>query len=127
MKSLLIKWLIMALALVIAATATKGLGLSFVADTGSAASLLKLVIGAVVLGLLNATLGRVLKFISLPLNCLTLGLFALVINAAIFYWVGTMGFGYKVGDFISAFVGSLFYSAITAILGSLVPDKADKD
>lgn len=113
----------MTVALVLAAGITAMLGLKMSADTSSSDAIVKLVLAAVVLGLINATLGRVLKLIALPLNCLTLGLFSLVINAAIFYWVGTMRLGLVVGDFLSAFVGSLFYSGINAILSTIVDDK----
>ena len=46
-------------------------------------------LGVAILALLNATLGKILKLLTLPLNCLTLGLFSLVINAIIFMIVAS--------------------------------------
>lgn len=112
----------MALALVLAAGLTHTLGLSMKADTSSAEAILKLVVASICLGFLNATVGKLAKLIALPLNCLTLGLFSLVINAAIFYWVGTMKLGLVVGDLLSALVGSLFYSGFATILTTTITD-----
>ena len=44
--------------------------------------------GALVLGLLNAFVRPVLLFLTLPFNILTLGLFTIFLNAAIFFSAG---------------------------------------
>jgi putative membrane protein len=72
-----------------------------------------------VLAFVNATLGRILKFFTAPLNCLTLGLMSLVINSLMFWWVGTMGFGFKVDGFVTALVGSVIVSIANGLLGGI--------
>lgn len=122
MKKWLLRWVLMTLALVLAAGLTSMLGLKMSADTSSSTAILRLVLAALALGFLNATVGTVAKLIALPLNCLTLGLVSLFINAGILYWVGTFKLGLVVGDFLSAFVGSLFYSGIATILTTTLTD-----
>jgi putative membrane protein len=126
MKRHLLKWLFCALALVVSSIVVSFFGLPFTVETGSFAKMMPLLLGVVVLSLINATLGKILKLITLPLNCLTLGLFALLINAGIFYWVGSMDLGFKVGSVPAAFVGSIVYSSLVAIFSSLLPDKNDE-
>ena len=84
----------------------------------------------VVLGLLNATLGSVLKILTLPLRCLTLGLFSLVVNAAVLWIAATLKFGFTITSgglrgFAAAFVASLLIAAISGVLGVFLPDDAD--
>ena len=132
MINLLKKWLIMVVALVAAAYLTNLLPFSeaagFWVDTDAPG---KVFLGVAVLGLANATLGNLLKLLTLPLTCLTLGLFSLVINAAILMLVGSLDLGFRVDGFLSAFFGSVFMSIIAAILGSLFKgdddDKKDRD
>jgi putative membrane protein len=61
---------------------------------------------AIVIGLLNATIVPVLRFISFPLTCLTFGLFALAINAAAF----------AIAAGIGALVASVASGAIFSVL-----------
>jgi putative membrane protein len=72
MTQLLIHWLVTALAVWITSRYVRG----FFVD-GAAAAL----IAAVVIGLVNATLGLFLKIITFPLTIITLGIFWLIINA----------------------------------------------
>lgn len=84
-------------------------------------------IGAAVLALVNGTLGKILKFMTIPFNCLTLGLVSLVINALMLMIVGALGFGFKVDGFLAAFFGSILISALNGVLGGLLlPDGKDK-
>jgi putative membrane protein len=75
---------------------------------------------AVILGLANALIAPVLKFLTCPLIILTLGLFTLVINAVVFWfsaWVGQrFGLGFYVDNFWSAFLGALVVSAVSMAL-----------
>jgi len=73
-------------------------------------------------------LGRVLKFITAPLNCMTLGIFSLIINAILFAAVGSMKFGFEVTNFMGALAGSILVSICNAVLGGiLIKDKDDED
>ncbi|MBL8060361.1 MAG: phage holin family protein [Chthonomonas sp.] len=121
MKNILIKWLVLTISVVIAAMVLPG----FEANTSD---LVSLFIGSAALAFVNATLGRILKFVAAPVNCLTLGLVSLVINALMLWWVGTMNFGFKVDGFLPAFLGSLIVSLVSGVLGGvLLPDKENKD
>jgi putative membrane protein len=74
---------------------------------------------AIVIGLLNATIVPVLRFVSFPLTCLTFGLFALVINAAAFALAAVIAGGMTVtfwGAVIGALVASVASGAIYTVL-----------
>ncbi len=73
------------------------------------------VLVAVVLGLLNVTLGLALKILTLPLSIVTFGFFLLVINALVF-WAASFVKGFTVVGFWPAFFGSLIVT-IVSILG----------
>jgi len=72
---------------------------------------------ALVLILVNTFLKPILIFISLPLVLLSLGLFLLIINALILYWLPDFVPGFHVPTFFSAFCGSLLVSLITSLFG----------
>ena len=72
---------------------------------------------AVVLGILNALLGPVLRFFSFPLMILTFGLFSFVINAVIFWLASGLVSGFKLkGGCLSALIGPVVLSLINALL-----------
>lgn len=130
MGRLLLRWILLALSVWGAAQVCQILGLGFVTDLKISDDTLRFLLGVAVLSLLNATLGNLLKLLTIPLNCLTLGLFSLVINALVLMFAASLGLGYHlVGDemqkFLAAFVGSLLISFINGLLGSFLGD--DKD
>jgi len=106
MTSLLIRWLVNALALLAVAYIVPGIVVS---------SFYIALIVAVILGIVNVTLKPLLLLLTLPITVLTLGLFALVINALCFWFVASFIDGFAVSGFFSAFLGALFYSIATAI------------
>lgn len=75
---------------------------------------------AVVLGLLNAFVRPVLLLLTLPLNLITLGLFTLVINAAIFWLATWFDLGVQVDGFRGAFIGALLVSIVSFVASRLV-------
>ncbi|HXW51791.1 MAG TPA: phage holin family protein [Candidatus Acidoferrales bacterium] len=75
-------------------------------------------IGAVVLGLANAVLRPILTLLSCPLVIVTLGLFTLIINGIIFYFVLKILPGWHVPGFWAAFWGAIVVTVISWI-GSL--------
>jgi putative membrane protein len=83
-------------------------------------------LAALILGIVNAVLKPILVILSLPLEILTLGLFTLVINAALFYLVAKLGVGLTVDNFGAAFLGALVLSIVSFILSSLVTATAGK-
>jgi len=120
--SLIIRLLINAAALYAATRFVDGI--SF---TGSSGALLGV---ALVFGVVNALIKPVIQFFSLPVIFLTLGLFALVINALMLMLTSglsrSLGLGFSVRGFGAALVGSIVVSLVSAVLGLFLPgDKKD--
>ena len=74
-------------------------------------------ITALILGLVNAVIRPILVLLTLPATILTLGLFILVINALLFWFVAAFIEGFRVEGFWTAFWGALAYSIITTLAG----------
>jgi putative membrane protein len=127
MSRLLIRWIVMVVSVILAASIATMLGFRFSVQYERTFQLLQLFAGVAVLALFNATLGKVLKLLTLPLNCLTLGLFSFVINAVMLLLASETGLGIHVDGFFSALVGSVFISIFSGLLGVFVPDRKDKD
>jgi putative membrane protein len=77
------------------------------------------VLVAIVLGILNATLGFALKVLTFPLSIVTFGFFLLVINALMF-WATTFIKGFEVSGFWSAFFGALIVTVVSMLSKSLI-------
>ena len=77
-------------------------------------------IGALVIGLINAVIRPLAILITLPVNILTLGLFTFVINALLFMLAAHLVHGFSVAGFWSAFFGALLYSVISFAIGALI-------
>lgn len=76
-----------------------------------------LIIASLLLGVLNAFVRPILMFLALPLLVFTLGLFTLVINALLLYFVGVlMGSNFQVDSFGFAFLGALIISIMSIFL-----------
>ncbi len=73
------------------------------------------IIAAIILGLFNAILRPILIPLTLPITLLTLGLFALVINAALFFFAASFIEGFAVVNFWYALLGSLLMSIISTV------------
>ncbi|MBS1724075.1 MAG: phage holin family protein [Armatimonadetes bacterium] len=126
MRLLLVRWICLVVSLIVASMLTNMvLPGQFVLKVGTVPDFLQLMVGVAVLSLVNATLGNLLKLLTLPLNCLTLGLASLLINALMFLLVGNLRFGFETKGFLAALVGSLLYSAMNGVLGAFLPDKKD--
>lgn len=76
-------------------------------------------IAAVVIGLANATLGIVLKIVTLPLTVLTLGLFWLIINGLMLLVAAQLVPGFAVSGFLAAFFGAIVLSLVNMVLREL--------
>jgi len=77
-----------------------------------------LLLAALVLGLINATLRPILVILSLPLNLLTLGLLTLVINGAMLALAAAIVPGFHIDTFWTAVWGSILLSIISFVLDS---------
>ena len=111
---LLVHWLLSALALLIVAHIVPGF---YVAGLGSA------LIAALVIGLINATLGLFLKVITFPLTVVTLGIFWFVINALMLMIASSLLRGFAVRGFGAAFVGAIVLALVNLALKALVPKR----
>lgn len=111
MLTLLLIWLLNAVALLAVAYLLPGIA---VASFGSA------MIAALVLGLLNTLIKPILVFLTLPITILTLGLFLLVINALVFWFAGSILSGFKVNGFWWAMIGALLYTVISGLLSTVL-------
>lgn len=107
MLRLLLHWLLSAIALLIVSQLVPGF---VVRGLGPA------LIASLVIGLLNATLGLLLKIITFPLSILTLGLFLLVINGMMIMLASSVVRGFNVYGIVPAFWGAV----VLAILGMLI-------
>lgn len=130
MTRLLLRWVLMAFSVYGASLICHALDIGFDVRVRDAGDALKLLLGVLVLGLLNATLGRVLKLLTLPLRCLTLGLFSLVVNAVVLWIAASLDLGFRVAPgargFLAAFVASLLIAFINGVLGVFLPDDRDE-
>ena len=74
-------------------------------------------IAALVLGLLNAIVRPILGFLSLPITILTLGLFALVLNALMFWLMARLVPGVQVNNLLLAW---LAYSIVAWLISLII-------
>jgi len=77
-------------------------------------------IAAIVIGLVNATLGLFLKVITLPLTILTLGIFWLIINAVMLELASVFVPGFHIRSFAAAFWGAIVLSLLNMLLKWLI-------
>jgi putative membrane protein len=128
MGKLILRWIILTAAIIASSYLTdKLLPGQFTVSYETAGQTFQLMIGAAVFALVNQVLGPFLKLVLLPLNCLTLGLFSIVINAGLLYWVGQWGLGFSVTSFWAAVVGSLLIGLVNGALGGFVKNEDDED
>jgi len=73
-------------------------------------------LGALVLGLINATLRPIVLILTLPLTVLSLGFFALIVNGAMLLLVARWVPGVHVAGFGSAVLGSVVISLVGGLL-----------
>lgn len=83
-------------------------------------SLEGLAVFALVLGLLNAFVAPIIRFLTFPITLVTLGLFSLVINALMFWLATVLSGGVGVSSFLWAFVAAIFVSVVNLVVGNLL-------
>ena len=110
----LIRWVINALVLMLLPYFVRGVSISnfYIA-----------LIAALVLAFVNAIIRPVIIILTLPVNILTLGLFTLVINGLMFWFVASFVKGFDVFGFWPAFWAALVYSVFSMIINYFVDDK----
>jgi putative membrane protein len=105
--NILINWLLSAVSLMIVAHVIRGFEV-----TNFTAAL----IAALVIGLVNATLGIFLKIVTFPLTLLTLGVFWIVINALMLKLAASLVTGFTIQGFLPAFLGAIVLSLVNILL-----------
>ena len=117
--SLLFRWLASAAAVYVATRLVPGIRV-----TGGIQDFL---VVALILGLVNALVRPLLSWLACGLIVLTLGLFLLVINAAMLLltaWIARQGgIGFEVDGFQAALFGSLVISLVSFVLSLLAPEE----
>ena len=79
-------------------------------------------IAAVIFGVVNSTLGLVLKILTFPLTILTFGLFLIVVNAIMLKFAASLTPGFVVHGWTPAFIGAFLLTVITTFLHWLIRD-----
>lgn len=114
---LLLNWLLSALALLIVAHVVPGFQVEGFKEA---------LIAAVVIGLINATLGLLLKLITLPLTLLTLGVFWWVVNALMLMLASKLlAPNFMVSGFLAAFLGAVVLSLVNMVLRKVTSEVTD--
>ncbi len=111
MLGFLVRWSVNLLALVTATKIIDGLRIQ---------SLEMGILAAGLLSIVNAVIRPVVLILTLPINLLTLGLFTLVINAALLMLVSDVVPGFVIESFRAAFLGALLISVISWALNIFI-------
>jgi putative membrane protein len=111
MLYLIVSWFLSALSLIIVAHVVPGF---HVQSFGTA------LIASIVIGLINSTLGLLLKILTLPLTIVTFGIFLFVINALILRMTSGLVSGFYVDSFGPAFIGAIVLALVSTILRHVV-------
>jgi putative membrane protein len=109
--ALLLHWLLSALALLLVSRIVPGFE---VRGLGHA------LIASLVIGLLNATVGLVLKILTFPISIITLGIFLLVINGLMILVASGIVPGFHVRGFAPAFWGAVVLALLGMVIRAIV-------
>lgn len=122
---LLLRWIIGAVALFITVKLGQALGLGLALKSGNDGIVAAFIV-ILALTLVNAFIRPLVRLATLPLNCLTLGLFGFVVNALMFWLVGYLKLGLYVRDFVSALFGSVVLSVVSGLLNAFIVERDDQ-
>lgn len=111
---LLIRWLILTVAIIVASYLLEGIHIS---------GFFSAFLAAAVLGILNALFRPILILLTLPINILTLGLLTFLINALMLKMVSGIIPGFEVHGFWTSVFGALIISIVSWLLNSFISDR----
>jgi putative membrane protein len=111
MISLLLIWLLSAVALLITSKLVDGFAIK---DFKAA------LIASLVLGLLNAVIRPILLLFTLPINILTLGLFTFVVNAIVLRMTAGMMSTFKIENWKTAIIGAFVLMIVQLLMNLIV-------
>lgn len=107
MFTAIVKWLILALSLILVAKITPGMEI---------AGFMAALFAVVAISIVNTFIKPIIMFFALPLNILTFGLFIFVINALLFAFSAFIVPGFSVEGFFPALLGSILYSLLSLVV-----------
>jgi len=107
MLNLIVRWILLALALMLIAWIVPGIAVTnfFVA-----------LLAAVVIGFINVFIRPIVLFLSIPINIVTLGLFTFIVNALMLLLVSAIVPGFTIDGFLNAILGSLLLSVLSVLI-----------
>ena len=111
MKGVLLRWLVLTVAVLVASWFLDGIRVT---------GLLPVFLAAATLGILNAFFRPLLILLTLPINILTLGLFTFLINALMLKMVSGVITGFEVHGFWTAVFGALIIGSVSWLLNAFV-------
>lgn len=115
----IIRWIATAVAAAVAVVIVPGI------YTVGGNATMALLIFSLVLSLINVSIKPIIQMLGAPISVLTLGIFYLIINALLLElaaWASTSLFssGIVVTGFLSAFLGSIVISIVSALVNSFI-------
>lgn len=113
----LIHWIILTLT-VIALTQTIP-GISIIQTGQGPSMIMTAFVVAGVIGFTNLVIKPIISLVTLPINLLTLGLFSIVVNAALFAAVTKVVPNFTVVDFKAALIGSIIIAIVNSIVNKI--------
>lgn len=116
-KKALIRWAVLSVAV--------GLAAAIVPDVDINGGIVTTLWVALLFGLVNAFIGPILRLLALPFTLITLGLFALVVNAVLVAITAGLSDRLDVGGFFSAFLAALVISLVSMVLNRVTGGKRD--
>lgn len=111
---LIAKWIIVALVILTLPSFVAGISIS---------SFKVALLVAVLFGILNTVVRPLILLIAFPITIITLGLFSFVVNALLFWGVGTFLKGFEVAGFVPALYGSLIITAVNYLMHVILSEK----
>jgi len=113
---LLIRWVVLAVAFGITSWLLSGMSVS-----GGIGAYLWI---AALFGVVNAVLGTLLRLLTLPLMIITLGLFSIVVNAAMLELIDAISSHLTIDDFFWTAIWAAIILSITAVILDLIVESA---
>ena len=114
MKGILVRWLVLTAAIMVASYLLHGIRVSGFFSAFFAAAML---------GILNAFFRPIVIILTLPINILTLGFFTFLVNALMLKMASGVIPGFDVYGFWSAVFGSLVISLVSWLLNSFISER----
>jgi len=115
--------LINAIAIAVAAALIPGISYGHTAyGYGEADKWISLALTALVLGVVNAFVRPIISMIAMPITCLTLGLFQLVVAGLMLLLVSAIpALGFQVDGILTAIIGAIVIGLVGFVVSRIIP------